>query len=155
MRTMPKNKQNMWYSLQNTKTVTYELDENGDPIQLLDIDGTPMYDEHGNPIYIVSGEVLGYSTPVEFKASISSELNELSARSYGVSQSNVYSQIACNKGEFPFEIGTLVWRETEPQYDDDGNVLPKSADYTIMGIMTENLHSDWYLLQRNTKEADE
>lgn len=145
MRTLRKNKQKMNYSLYVNSSVVYELDENGNKI----ID---YVDEEGNVYYRETGTIEPhYDTPVEFWASISSRLNELHAREYGVDQSSVYSEICCDKGQLPLEYGAKIWRISEIEYNEDGTVDESTSDYTVKGILDEFLDYDWYLLQRNNK----
>ena len=146
-----KNKQKMWYSNLDKEVTKYALDEFSNKIPYTDMSGNPIYDAEGNPMYVEDGTKLVYSEPIPFKANIASELNELHARSYGVDQSSIYSEICIEKGRYPIKIGTLIWKNTEPIINDDGVVDEKSADYTVMGDMTEPLSADWYLLQRNNK----
>ena len=149
MRTLRKNKQRMFYSLYKSAEPIYEKDEYGN-IKYMEIDGVQV------PIEVGTREP-HYDTPIEFKANIHSELNEMHLKSYGVDQSSIYSEIVVEKGKLPLKIGTIIWRETEIIYEDEEQTTPKqsSADYTVVGIMTEGLNTDAYLLQRNSKEEEE
>lgn len=145
MRVMRKNKQKMYYSLFIESTTVYERDEDGNLI----ID---YVDDEGNVYYREAGTVEEhYDTPIEFHASISSELNELHARSFGVDQSSIYSRLVCSKGELPFKYGVKIWKESPVKWKDEINLIPDadSADYTVTGVQTEYMNEDWYLLQRN------
>lgn len=146
MRTLRKNRQAMFYSLYKSEETVYETDEDGN-IKYMEIDGVQV------PIEVGTREA-HYDTPVEFKANIHSELNEMHVKSYGVDQSSIYSEIIVEKGKLPLKIGTIIWRESEIIYEDEEQTTPKqsSADYTVVGIMTEALHTDSYLLQRNSSE---
>lgn len=148
MRTLRKNRQRMFYSLYKSEETVYETDEDGN-IKYMEIDGVQV------PIEVGTREA-HYDTPVEFKANIHSELNEMHLKSYGVDQSSIYSEIIVEKGKLPLKIGTIIWRESEIIYEDEEQTTPKqsSADYTVVGIMTEALHTDAYLLQRNSSESD-
>lgn len=149
MRTLRKNKQRMFYSLYKSAEPIYETDEYGN-IEYMEIDGVQV------PIEVGTREP-HYDTPIEFKANIYSELNEMHLKSYGVDQSSIYSEIIVEKGKLPLKIGTIIWRESEIIYEDEEQTTPKqsSADYTVVGIMTEGLNTDAYLLQRNSKEEEE
>jgi hypothetical protein len=150
-RLVKRNKQQMYYSLYNEERIKYTLDSNGDKIPVLNSNNEPMLDDEGNIIYMEDGKEVVYAEPVSFSANISSQLNELHARAYGVDQSSIYSEICVSKGALPLQYGSLIWRESKPQYTSEGLVDNKSADYTVTGLMTESLNADWYLLQRNTK----
>lgn len=116
---------------------------------------TNYIDSEGNQIEIGTGTYADfYGIPVEFKANISSSLNEVHAREYGVDQSSIYSEICCPKGYLPLDIGTLVWKNTEITYNDDGTPDKTTADYTVMGILDEYLDYDWYLLKRTNKSTE-
>lgn len=145
---MKKNKQKMKYSLFIGSVPIYETDEEGNPI-------VDYVDEEGNVFYRETGQKeLQYGEPIPFFASISSELNELHARSFGVDQSSIYSTIVCKKGDLPFEYGVKIWKETPIKWKDEINKIPDadSADYTVTGVMTEYIHEDWFLLQRNNNK---
>jgi hypothetical protein len=148
MRTLRKNKQRMFYSLYKSAEPIYEKDEYGN-IKYMEIDGVQV------PIEVGTREP-HYDTPIEFKANIYSELNEMHLKSYGVDQSSIYSEIVVEKGKLPLKIGTIIWRESEIIYEDEEQTTPNqsSADYTVVGIMTEGLNTDAYLLQRNSSESD-
>jgi len=149
MRTLKKNKQKMFYALYKGAETVYELDDNGNKI----ID---YVDEDGNVYYRESGtEQLVYNEPIEFKASISSNLNEMHAREYGVDKSSIYSEITCEKGYLPLEYGSKIWRTSNVEWIDEELKIPdvSSSDYTVMGILDEFQDYDFYLLQRNNKET--
>lgn len=142
MRTLKKNKQQMYYSHFVSATTEYET-----------IDGEIQYIElsDGTKVPVEIGSVTEhYDMPVEFFAVISSSLNALRASTYGVDQSSIYSEICVSKGSVPLTIGDLIWRTSPIEYGDDGYPLDSSADYKVMGLMTEGLHEDYYLLQRTS-----
>lgn len=124
-----------------------------------------VHDKDGNIVYIeVDGELTPkktgtkkaqYDTPIEFHASISSKLNEMHMKSWGVDQSSIYSEIVCKKGYLPLSIGSIIWRESEIEFEDKEKTIPKqtSSDYTVVGLMTEGLHEDYFLLQRNSSDS--
>lgn len=138
----------MYYSIYKASEEIYQTDADGN-IEYMKIDGVQV------PITIGTREA-HYDTPVEFKANIHSELNEMHLKSYGVDQSSIYSEIVADKGKLPLKIGAIVWRESEIIYEDEEKTIPKqsSADYTVVGLMTEGLSEDCYLLQRNSNEEE-
>lgn len=138
----------MWYSKFVESTQIYETDKDGN-IVYIEVDGEYI------PVPMGTTEP-HYEEPVRFTASISSQLNELQMRSWGVDQSAIFSQVDVPKGYLPIEIGTLVWRENEIKWENEEKKIPlaSSADYTCKGLMTEGLHEDLYLLQRNSSEGD-
>lgn len=148
-----KNKQNMYYSLSLGEQTVYDYDDDGNKIPVRDFSGEVILDEEGNVVYSESGKETQYGEPIPFSANISGHLSKLKLMAYGVDESAVWAELTCPKGKYPFQIGTLVWRNTEPGYlEDRPDVIdPRTSDYTIMGIMDEALEADFYLLQRNTK----
>lgn len=142
MRVLQKNKQRMFYSLYTQSTPVYEKDENGET-KYIEVDGEQV------PIEVGTKEP-HYGKPVEFYANISSKLNELHAREWGVDQSSIYSTLVVPKGYLPLIAGMLIWRTTPIEWEDEENEIPDStsADYTVCGIMDEGLTTDSLLLQR-------
>lgn len=150
-RLVKKNKQPMKYALNIGEIVKYDRDSDGNLIPLTDENGDVLLDDEGNVVYSQSGKEVVYSDPVDFKANISGHLSKLRLMAYGVDESSVWAEITCPKGKYPFAIGTLIWKNTEPAFLEDGHVDKRTSDYTIMGIMDESLVADFYLLQKNTK----
>lgn len=153
MRTARKNKQKMFYSLYNkgmSKPI-YETDEYGN-IKYMDI---KLDDGEVVTVPVESGtKTVNYDTPVEFKANIYSQISEAHMKAYGVDKSSIYSELVVSKGALPLNYGSLIWKESKIVYDDDVADVPKqsSSDYTVMGVMKEALHEDYYLLQHNSSE---
>lgn len=144
MRTMRKLQQNMFYANYVDAETIYKLDENGDKIYIYtDDEGVDWYEEEGT----VEPH---YTTPIFFEANISSKLNEMHAREYGVDSSSIYAQIECKKGKLPFKFGTVIWKNSPIKWKDEDRQIPdeESADYKVVGLLDEYLNYDWYLLQR-------
>ena len=147
MRVVKRNKQKMFYALYSGSQTVYERDEDGNIIYI-EVDGEQV------PVEIGTMEA-SYSEPVEFCANIASNLSQVRMASWGVDQSSIYSEITCDKGYLPIDIGTIIWRESTITYEDEENKIPKqsSCDYTVTGKMTEGLTEDRFLLQRNTSDS--
>lgn len=149
MRLSRRDKQVMYYSLFQNATDEYERDENGD-IVYVEVDGEQVPVEVGT-------KTPSYTKPIKFYSSISSNLNEMHIKSYGVDASSIYCELAVSKGYLPkLTIGSLIWRENEIEWEDKAHTIPKasSADYTVMGRMKEPLTEDFYLLKCNSSEED-
>lgn len=171
-RTARINKQNMYYSLYDGTAPVYEKNEFGE-IVYIEVDGEEVPVEAGT-------QKAKYTWPVPFVANISSELNEMHMKAWGVDQSSIYSEIVCQKNYLPLEVGAIIWRTSEITFDDpedeflidgenyivadDGGYLvirgdkivhQASADYTVVGIRTEGLTEDWFLLQKNSSDSNE
>lgn len=142
MKTQNRNKQKMYYALIDGLQPVYQRDSNGN-IEYTVIDGV------SKPIKTGDYEV-GYSTPVEFYANISSTLASAAFKPFGIDNSANMATICCNKDYIPLEIGAIIWRKSEIEYLDDEETIPdsSSADFVVKGIATEGLTNDLYLLQR-------
>lgn len=142
------NKQIMHYSKYSGTMPVYETDEYGN-IVYVNVDGADYPVETGT-------QEATYATPVEFFAIITSQLNEMHIKAWGVDQSSIYSELICQKGYLPLEVGDIIWRTSEITWDDENQTVPHqaSADYTVVGTRTEGLWEDWYLLRRNSSDSD-
>lgn len=149
MRTLRKIRKIMYYALYSSEEDVYVLDSDGNKI----VDYT---DGDGNVYYRMTGTKKSvYSTPVEFRASLSSELNEMHSKAYGVDQSSIYIEMCVPKGYLSgVEYGTKIWRTSEIEWEDEEESIPAvdSSDYTVVGVLDEYENFDWYLLQRNNHE---
>lgn len=153
MRTLKKNKRKMYYSLYNKgmSKIIYEKDEYGN-IKYMDIE---IDDGEIVTVPIESGTMtVDYELPVEFKANIYSDISEAHMKAYGVDKSSIYSELVVSKGALPLNYGSIIWKESKIVYEDDVEDVPKqsSSDYTVVGVMKEALHEDYYLLQHNSRE---
>lgn len=146
LRTAEINKQEMYYSLFKGEEPDYIYDDDGNKV-------VAYYDDEDNPYYEEAGTSTAvYDKPIFFRASISSNLNEMHARAFGVDQSSVYSVISCVKGYLPLNYGAKIWKDSKIAWKDEEKTIPdhKSADYTVVGINTEYIRTDWFLLRRNS-----
>lgn len=146
MRTLAKNKQEMYYSLQGEEITIYQKDEAGNIIYYTD--------KEGNTYPLKTGEIrVEYSKPILFRANISNKLTEAKWADYGVDNSTKYLQIVTDKNELPLVEGSLIWKQAKVVYQDDEMLIVdgKSADYVVKGIATEGLYEDLYLLQKIVK----
>lgn len=169
------NKQVMHYSLYSGTVPVYETDDNG-MIIYTEVDGEQYPVEAGT-------QEARYSMPVQFEACINSELNEMHMKAWGVDQSSIYAEIVCQKDYLPLDIGAIIWRTSPITYDDlpdsfmetdEGNYIAvdgegetylvtnsgeriphqASSDYTVVGLRTEGLWEDWFLLRRNSSDSN-
>lgn len=128
-------------------------------------DVNPIYerDENGNIVYIVvdntrvavkTGETqITYHEPVEFYGCISSQLENAIVRAFGSDSSNNYAVLVVAKGQLPdITIGTKIWRTSTLTRRLDGTPDPSTADYTVTGILDEELNEDSYYLQKENPE---
>jgi hypothetical protein len=122
----------------------------------------PIYerDEYGNIIYIIiggeqipkeTGDVTnGISSPVPFKNSVGSNLTQDEIEAFGV-QGRTLASMTYKRGEYPFEIGTLIWLNSEVRYLESGEVDEGSADFVVAGINTTGRHFWRAILRSNAK----
>lgn len=145
MRTLKRNKQKMFYSLQGEKIPIYETDSDGNIIYYEDSDG--------NRIPLETGEYeIGYSEPVEFYSNVSMSGGEAEAQEYGLSVSDYNAILVCQKGYVPIAEGSLIWLESEVGYKDiDKTILDaNSADYTVIKV-SKSISFVKYILKARVK----
>lgn len=130
MRTARRVRQRMFYSLYGSKQETYVRDDEGNIIYDI-IGGEYVPRKTGEPI-------ITYSDPVEFFNSISGELTEDEMRAFG-SEKIGNAKMTYHKNEFPFVTGTLIWKDSEVEYD-NGIVVEESADYVVLGVLKAGKH---------------
>lgn len=138
MRTPRKVKQPLIYALLKGKEPVYERDKDGNIVYRI-IGGEKIPIEAGEPRDV-------YSEPVTFYNSISGQLTEDELQAFGV-QSNVIAKLTYKRDQYPFKVGTLIWKSSEVTFLEDGNPDPTSADYRVVGIMKEGQYFWRCLLQ--------
>lgn len=141
MRTARRVRQKMYYSLYEGKQETYVKDKDGNIIYDI-IGGEYVPRKTGESIII-------YSNPVEFFNSISGELTEDEMQAFG-SEKLGNAKMTYRKGEFPFKTGTLIWKNTEPNYIEDV-IDVESADYIVLGVLDAGKHFWKCILTENVK----
>lgn len=128
MRTPKRVKQKMYYSLPSA----------GEPIYERDSEGHIIYDvmPDGTQVARVSGETPEkYAAPIEFRNSITGELTADELQAFGT-ETKGRCKMTYKKGEFPFVIDTLIWKDSTPTDPVD----EASADYRIIGIQDTGRH---------------
>lgn len=128
MRTPRKIKQPLIYALLTGKEPVYEKDKDGNIIYKI-VAGERVPKTAGDPRD-------KYSAPITFYNSISGQLTEDELQAFGV-QSNVSAKMTYKRGQYPFKTGTVIWKTSEVKFYDDGSPDPTSADYRVVGVMTE------------------
>lgn len=128
MRIPRRTKQPLIYALLKGKEPIYERDENGEIVYRI-IGGEKVPKTSGQDRDI-------YSSPVTFYNTISGDLSENELQAFGT-QNNASAKMTYKREQYPFRTGTLIWKSSEVQFLKDGTPDPTSADYRVIGVMTE------------------
>lgn len=99
-----------------------------------DYNGNPQYytDGEGNRIYIVTGEKRDiYDTPVEFDANFSTSGGEAQEQEYGLDISQFDAVILFSLNAYPITEGTLIWKDSEVEYDGENMYFTKDMQTLI------------------------
>lgn len=128
MRTPRRVKQIMYYSLPSAGGPIYERDSEGHIIYDVMPDGTRVARESGEAPE-------AYAEPVKFKNSITGELTADELQAFGT-ETKGRCKMTYKKGEFPFVVDTLIWKDSTPTNPVDET----SADYRIIGIQDTGRH---------------
>lgn len=142
MRTSKKNKQKMYYANQDKIVPVYET----------------YIDDDGNEYQLDTGETkLVYGIPKEFDGNIAMAGGEAEAVEFGVNVSDyeavlLLSREAKDKAGNVIELKetSLVWFETAPQKDEEGNTNEYSADYRVLAVKP-SLNTVRYVLKKVVK----
>lgn len=145
MRTQRRNRQRMWYSIPGAQVPVYETDSDGNIIYV-EVDG--------EQVPVKTGEYeTGYSAPIEFRGAIFSQLENAIMRAWGSDNSNNYAVLVLAENakdidgnEIKLPMGTKLWRTSQIKYKGE-NVDVSSADYSVEGVMTEELNENSFYLQ--------
>lgn len=144
MRMMNRNKQNLYYALQDREVPIYETDEDGD-IRYIEIDGQQIPVETGQT-------ELGYSEPIKMLANIAFETNETTAQEFGVDVSDYDAIVVFGKNEYPLTETSRIWFESTPRYKDTSETIVDgdSADYKVVSVRS-TLNEGKAILRHLTK----
>lgn len=141
MRSLKKNQQSLHYATYSEEIKVYKRDENGN-IEYVEIDGEKI------PIEL--GTVAGYNEPVIFYANIAMSGGEAEAREYGMNISDYEAVIVTAQMDLPLTETSIIWWDSEPQYNSDGTVNGDLADYGVIS-MRRSKNSMKYLLKKLPK----
>ena len=136
MRTQRRNKRKMYYALYLGRIQPYK----------------EYTDDDGNTYKIKDGDKRDtYSEPFEFKGNITtSGLGQSEPMEFGLDLSDYNASLVVDKNSIPIDETSLIWQDTEPRFDVDGNVDESSADYTVVKL-SKSLNYDRYVLRRVVK----
>ena len=146
MRTVRRNKQRLMYALYKGVSI---------PDVVRDRDGNPVLDEDGDYVYDDSStsDIL-YDEPVPFFGNIafSKGSGEADGEAFGVSLADYDSTLVMNIDEIPIDETSLIFKDSVPEYDDEGNLKRDSADFSVVKVQP-SLNTVMYLLKRIVKNA--
>lgn len=135
MRTLKKNKQQMYYANQDREVPIYEYYEDSD----------------GNMYPLDTGETkLVYGEPILFEGNIAMSGGEVEAQEFGLNLADYQAVLVLGKNTLPITETSLIWFENEPKKDIDGNTDEFSADYKIVKI-SPSINVDKYVLKKVVK----
>lgn len=135
MRTLKKNKQQMYYSVLLGEYPIYDY----------------YIDSDGNRIPVSTGESeMRYSVPKEFKGNIAMSGGESEAVEFGVNKSDYSAVLLVDREELPIDETSLIWFESEPSTGSDETINVSDADYTVTKIIP-SLNGVRYLLKKVVK----
>lgn len=138
---MPRaNMQSMMYSLYQEKTIEYKTDESGNVLYVT-VNGKQKPIEKELPAH--------YTSPVEFKASISMSGHNVEAVEFGIDISNYSAIITTPKGMLPITESSIIWYTSKPKFKKDGSVDESSADYRVARV-SSSLYYDRFVLTKKT-----
>lgn len=130
MRSLKKNKQELYYATYSDEITIYETDDDG-KIKYTEIDGEIV------PIPI--GTMAGYNKPVVFYANISAGKGDVHADVFGSSVDYSRTISTCDMA-CPITKLTRLWIGCEPQYNEDGSVSGDSANYEVAAPPAKSLN---------------
>ena len=134
MRTLRKNNQSLKYAYQIGEYEEIKKDEQGniEYVNYIDDNGNVYYakDDNGNLIPEYTGDkVVVYCEPVSFNANISQQGGaDSTAEPYGISTSDYEATIVYMKGAYPLKEGALIWKDSEVEYEYNGEVVTITLD---------------------------
>lgn len=131
IRTPRRVRQRMYYALPTGLQPIYEKDDEGNIVYII-MGGEKIPKEIGEPRE-------GYTEPVSFFNSITGTLTEDELQAFG-NKDRGNAKMTYHPHEYPFKAGTLIWKDSKVKHDDFGMIDPESADFVVVGIMTEGQH---------------
>lgn len=141
MRSLRKNMQKLYYSLYSEEIKVYQRDEYGNIIYV-EVDGELK------PIEL--GTQAGYNKPVLFYANISAGRGNSQDAPFGSDVDYTRTISTCDM-TCPLDELSILWIESEPQYNADGTINPDSADYKVAAYPARGLDNIVYAIKKLPK----
>lgn len=155
MRTLNRNKQEMYYSLLGTEQEIYVLDDDGNRIS--------DYTDNDGIEYYRTEQVVLYTPPVKFYGNIAMSGGDVRVVEYGLNQADYEAKLVVGKGLLPVDETSRIWYENKPKTtimeywfvgSDEKSYIEVpdeySADYTIAKPIP-SLNNDVYALKKIVK----
>lgn len=145
MRQLRKNDKWLWYSNLEETTDGYLLDADGVPLTVM-VNGEARQVETGETErkFLTVHKFLGHITPTGIETYAHG--NESYPLPQGIDISAYDGFLATMADDIPVTEESLIWENTTPTYDNEGNVDPKSADW-IVSRVAKTLNYAVYLLK--------
>lgn len=142
MRTLEKNKIEMYYSVPLGEAPIYEKDENGNYIVDTYTDSEGQVYEY----YRETGEKKTYyATPVKFFANKANSGSNSQETEYGLTVADYSAVIATTKGAFDIKDGTLIWDKSEIVQGEEQTIEIDGKTYTTTDPVKES--SDYMVVK--------
>lgn len=162
MRQLRKNQRILYYASYSGTNPVYAMTEENMSTEenkcLLTEDGkylignVPLTTEaDGEIVAVVDAYKDKYTAPAVFKANISFDSGETRLGEYGLNPSDYNAVISAEKGKLPFDERTLIWFQSELEYDEYGDIKPETADYRVIAIKT-SLNEERFLLKKRVDD---
>lgn len=128
MRELKRNKQTLYYALYKGEEPIYRLDDEGNKVIVYTdnstVPPTKYYDEIGREDV--------YTKLTKFKGSISFSGGDTQYAEFGLNPSDYEAILIVAKNSTPITETSLIWHNTEPKLDANGNPDVSTADYRVI-----------------------
>ena len=131
MRSLRRNKRELWYALYEDEKPIYKTDKDGN-IVYMDVDGEQVPTETGEFQSV-------YSIPEKFKANISAGRGYSQNEVFGINADFTRSIVITDLSN-PIDEYALIW-DREPKVLEDGTAEPMDAVYRVSGRPARGLTS--------------
>lgn len=141
MRTLNRNKRNLYYANQTELFLIYELNSDGS-IKTIIVDG--------EEVLVPTGDYeTGYTKPQKFDGNIALSGGEIQNVEFGIDASSYDAVLVMNKGEINISETSLIWFKKEPVYKDSAKTIvdPNSADFRVTKV-SPSINQDRFLLTK-------
>ncbi len=133
---------------QNKRKLQYVLFTEPKSVYLTDENGNIVNEQVGDQVVPVEiGKTNGYEEPVEFSGNISYKSGEGRDESFGVSPQQYDFTLTMMDGEIPISETSLIFYTSDPEYDDNGDLKPESADFRVIKVAPYLNHVVYLLKQ--------